>query len=128
MRQGFRRRRGEPTITLINVVFLLLAFFIVAGTIAAPPPVGIRLLSLPGDQLRPPADSVVLDRNGTTIWPEGVADAAGMVAQLPPEAEGVVRVTPDRESAAQDLVALVRDLAAAGAADVRLVAQRRAVP
>lgn len=109
---------------LINVVFLLLAFFVVAGTIAQNPPAGLRLVSL-ADGLRAPLrDAVALTASGAPIWPEGIADAAEFVAHLPPEADGVARILPDRDAPASALVALARALTVAGAREVRLIAER----
>ena len=118
------RKRAEPTITLINVVFLLLAFFIVAGTIAEAPPAGIALVRLSEGAPQPMPDRVLLGSDGVTLWPEGIRDAAGFVAGLPPEAGGVARILPDREAPAAALVALARALEAAGAREVRMLAER----
>lgn len=118
------RKRAEPTITLINVVFLLLAFFIVAGTIAEAPPEGLALVRLPEGAPQPLADRVALGADGVPLWPAGVSDAAGFVAGLPPEAGGVARILPDRAAPAAALVALARALEAAGAREVRMLAER----
>lgn len=123
MRKGIRKR-AEPTITLINVVFLLLAFFIVAGTIAEPPPTGLALVQLAEGQPQPAEDRVALGADGAPIWPPGISDAAGFVAALPAEAGGIARVLPDRAAPAAALVALARDLQAAGAVEVRMLAER----
>jgi biopolymer transport protein ExbD len=118
------RRRGEPTIMLINVVFLLLAFFVVAGTIAQRPPQDLRLIALPEGTPAPAQDIVVLNREGHAIWPNGARDAASFVAALPPAAQGRARIMPDRAAPAEALVALARDLTAAGTKELRLVAER----
>lgn len=120
------RRPADPTLMLINVVFLLLAFFVIAGTIAARPPAGLTLVSLAEGEPAPAADMVLLGADGAAIWPEGVTDAAGLVAALPAEAGGRVWILPDRAAPAQALVQLARGLAAAGAGQVRLLAERGA--
>lgn len=125
-RRRISRRRAEPTLALINVVFLLLCFFIVAGTIAPAPPADLRLVRLSGQASPPPRDTVALGPDGTPLWPDGVTDAAGFVAALPPEPGGVARILPDRDAPAAALVALARALSAAGAGEVRLMAERGA--
>lgn len=123
------RKRAEPTLALINVVFLLLAFFILAGTIASPPPSGLVLVSLGDGTAAPiPPDTVAIAADGTAIWPPGIAGAEDLVARLPAEAGRIVRIMPDRGSAAAALVAMAARLRAAGARDVRLIAERAAAP
>jgi biopolymer transport protein ExbD len=115
------RRTGEPTIALINVVFLMLIFFLVAGTIAPPPDAGLRLVSVV--ELEPAAapDGLVIRADGTTLHrgapvsPEAVG-AAG----------GTVRLVPDRELPASDLVRIARALKAAGAEAVVVVGEQAA--
>ena len=122
------RRRAEPTITLINVVFLLLAFFLVAGTLAQRPPETLRLVSLSDGTAAPLRDVVVLYADGTVAWPDGVTEAAGVVAGLPEDAPRVARILPDRAAPAQALVALARALQEAGAVEVRILAETRVEP
>ncbi|MFP5508345.1 MAG: ExbD/TolR family protein [Alphaproteobacteria bacterium] len=119
-----QRRRADPTITLINVVFLMLMFFLVAGTIAAPPPADLRLVQLAqADPLVPP-EVLSMTTDGQVIWKGAPADPAAYVAALPPEAQGIARVMPDRDAPAVALITLARALRSAGAAEVRIVTER----
>lgn len=123
-RMPYQRRRADPTITLINVVFLMLMFFLVAGTIATPPPPDLRLVQLAqADPLVPP-DVLTMTATGAVIWQGAPADPAAYVAALPPAAQGIARIMPDRDAPASDLIQLARTLRAAGAAEVRIVTQR----
>jgi biopolymer transport protein ExbD len=118
------RRKADSTITLINVVFLMLMFFLVAGSIAPQPPADLQLVRLSeADPLIPP-DVLALTATGDVIWQGSPAELASYVAALPPEAQGVARVMPDRAAAATDLIQLARALRAAGVAEVRIVAER----
>jgi biopolymer transport protein ExbD len=118
------RRRADPTITLINVVFLMLMFFLVAGTIATPPPADLRLVQLAqADPLVPP-DTLTMTADGAVIWQGGPADPAAYIAALPAEAQGIARIMPDRDAPAAALITLARTLRAAGAAEVRIVTER----
>ncbi|MFN3825495.1 MAG: ExbD/TolR family protein [Pseudorhodobacter sp.] len=121
------RRKPDPTITLINVVFLMLTFFLVAGTLAPPPPAGLRLVSLGGAQpVVVPPDVLVVTAAGETLWQGQPVDPAVYLAALPPLAGGIARVMPDRDLMAADLVRIARDLRAAGAVEVRLAGERGA--
>jgi biopolymer transport protein ExbD len=123
-RMPYQRRRADPTITLINVVFLMLMFFLVAGTIAAPPPADLRLVQLAqADPLVPP-DTLTMTANGAVIWQGTPADPAAYIAALPPEAQGIARIMPDRDAPAAALITLARTLRAAGATEVRIVTER----
>ena len=119
------RRRPDPTITLINVVFLMLTFFLIAGTVAPPLPAQVQLVRLADTAPLVPPDVLVLDADGTILWNGLPADLAAYATALP---EGrIARILPDRAAPAQALVALARDLRAAGATGVRLLTER-AVP
>lgn len=119
-----QRRRADSTITLINVVFLMLMFFLVAGTIATPPPADLRLVQLAqADPLVPP-EVLSMTAAGEVIWQGAPADPAAYVAALPPEAQGIARVMPDRDAPAVALITLARALRSAGAAEVRIVTER----
>jgi biopolymer transport protein ExbD len=123
-RAPLRRRRADPTITLINVVFLMLMFFLVAGTIASPPPADLRLVRLMQADPMVPPDVIALSADGRATWQNAPADPAAYLAALPPEAQGIARIMPDREAPAADLIQLARALRAAGAAEVRIVTER----
>lgn len=117
----FRRKASEPTITLINVVFLLLAFFIVAGTIADRPPAEVHLISLPDGVTTPLENIVVLHADGRVEWPIGHSAATYLARR---SEQGPVRILADRGSPAEALVATAQALAEQGAKEVRLIAQR----
>lgn len=127
MKPARRRQRREPTIALINIVFLMLVFFMVAGTLAAPLDKDLQLVDTNDlDGVSPP-DALVVHPDGRLSYRgEDVADAAGYVtAQRAEVAEpGPVRLVPDRNLPADQLVALARDLRQAGATGVIIVTER----
>lgn len=121
MRQS-PRRRPDPTITLINVVFLMLTFFLIAGTVAAPLPDAVRLVRLAEAEPITAPDLLVLDAEGRVFWQSreiGAEVVAGTVTE-----GGIARILPDRDAPATALVALARALRTAGAAEVRLLTER----
>ena len=107
-RHPYQRRRADPTITLINVVFLMLMFFLVAGTIAAPPPADLRLVQLAQADPVVPPDVLTMTAAGTVIWQGAPADliraeiAGGPMAAARAAATLLVRAfsLPDAEGAA----------------------------
>lgn len=128
MRRVVRRRKAEPTVALINVVFLMLIFFLVAGTVAQPLDREIRLVSTRDLEGHAPPDALVLHPDGRLSF-RGAdqASAAAFLSALPQDARETVRIVPDRDVAAARLVDISRALRQAGAESVIIVTER-AVP
>ena len=114
----------EPTIALINIVFLMLIFFLVAGTLAAPLDHELSLVRTADLDGSPPADALVIHADGRmSVNGTPVTDAAAMMRDLP---EGVdrIRIVPDRDLPAAMLVAAGRALREAGADRIVIVTER----
>lgn len=115
------RRRPEPAIALINVVFLLLVFFLVASRIAPPLPEGLELVEAHGLTAAAPPGVLVVQADGS-LWQAGRPTDPG--AALEAADNGPLRVMPDRSLPATQLLGLARELRAAGAPEVILVGAR----
>lgn len=115
----------EPTIALINIVFLMLVFFMVAGTLAQPLDPSLTLVQTRDLEGRAPPDALVLHSDGSIAY-RGAdqTSAADFISNLSEEQRSIVRVVPDRALPAQTLMTLTRELRAAGAQKVMLVTQR----
>jgi|TARA_R110002051_G_scaffold103335_3_gene175118 biopolymer transport protein ExbD len=125
MRRQRIRTEREPTIALINIVFLMLIFFLVAGTLAVPLDKDLRLVNTVELEGSPPADALVLHADGRmTNRGAEIASVAEFVAGLPEETRARVRIVPDRELPATVLVAQGRALRNAGAERVVIVTER----
>lgn len=124
MRRAAEKRRREPTIALINIVFLMLIFFLVAGTVAPPLARQVTLIRTAEMSATPPGDALVVDADGRLSHRNRpVADAAGYLASLPQDARTSVKIVPDRDLPAQSLIALGRSLREAGAERIAIVAE-----
>ncbi len=117
------RTRREPVIGLINVVFLMLIFFLIAGSIAPAPDRGLALVRIADLTTQAPPDAIVLLADGRLRHrgADGV-DAAAYVATL--AAPRVARILPDRDAPAAALVALADALHDAGAGRVVILGER----
>ncbi|GAW34299.1 biopolymer transport protein ExbD/TolR [Roseovarius sp. A-2] len=125
MRKQRHSARIEPTIALINVVFLMLVFFMVASTIAPPMDRDLSLVRTSDLDGRAPPDTLVAHPDGRlTYRGEAVASAQAFYATRPEDAPDEVRIVPDRALPATTLVDLARELRAAGASSVVIVTQR----
>jgi len=122
------RRRPEPTIGLINVVFLMLIFFLIAGTIAPAPDPTIRLLQSQDLQTQAPAGALVVTAAGGlriagSDWAGTPEAAARAYFDSLPTPE-VARLLVDRAAPAAVVVQMAAALRTAGAARVVLLGER----
>lgn len=122
----------EPTLALINVVFLLLLFFVVTGTIVYQhdrsilPPTSFLLT--PG---KAPADAVYVDAEGGLSFRGETQDAAGIAQVLRAERQGedgavprTIQVVADRSLNARTLLGVVRTLRDQGLHSLSIVTVR----
>lgn len=117
------RTRREPTIALINIVFLMLIFFMTAATLAPPLDGALKLVRTADLEGRAPPDALVVHADGRLAYRgAAVADASAYMGQA--GAEEVVRIVPDAALPAPDLIRLSEELRRAGAARVVMVTER----
>lgn len=117
--------RREPTIALINIVFLMLVFFMVAGTLAQPLDKDLKLVSTAELEGSAPPDALVLHADGRlTYRGDELASAAAYLEAEDRDSAAPVRLVPDRDLPALTLVAIARELRAAGAGAVLIVTER----
>ncbi|SEN31310.1 biopolymer transport protein ExbD [Roseovarius tolerans] len=117
------RPRREPTIALINIVFLMLIFFMAAATLAPPLDGALKLVRTADLEGRAPPDALVVHADGRLAYRgAAVADAAAYMAQVWPEE--IVRIVPDAALPAPDLIRLGEALRRAGARRVVMVTEQ----
>ena len=115
----------EPTIALINIVFLMLVFFMIAGTLTVPLDSDLKLVATNGLEGREPPDTLVIHADGhLSLRGDHVADATAYLATLSAEDLEIVRIVPDRELPAKQLVDLGNALRRGGAKRVMLVSEK----
>ena len=81
LRRPAERRKGEPTIALINIVFLMLIFFMIAGALAPPLDARVELVDTADLDGRAPPDAAVVLADGSLLLREQPVDAAAVVAR-----------------------------------------------
>ena len=120
------RRRAEPMIALINIVFLMLIFFLVAATLAPPLDRDVSLVEASRLEGRAPPDAAVIHADGRMFYrgvemtPRGYLDARTATRPEP----GALRLVPDRDLPAARLVEIAGALRRLGASDIRIVTER----
>jgi biopolymer transport protein ExbD len=125
MRRARRAAKREPTIALINIVFLMLVFFMVAGTLAAPMDAGLSLVRTANLEGRAPPDALVIRADGTLMYRgTEITSPAAYLPRREDKAMPEIRLVPDRDLPARDLVRIARELRSAGASRVMIVTER----
>ncbi len=118
-------RRREPTIALINIVFLMLIFFMAAATLAPPLSREVTLVRTQELEGRAPPDALVVHADGRLEYRgQPVTTPAAHLSALPEPARRKVRIVPDAELPAPELIRLGAALRAAGAERVTMVTER----
>ncbi len=115
----------EPTIALINVVFLMLIFFMITGTLAPPMDGDVKLIQTEGLEGHEPPDTLVVHGGGRlSLRGVPVADAESFMTGLKDEEKETLRLVPDRDLPAAELVQLANTLRGLGAGRVVLISER----
>jgi biopolymer transport protein ExbD len=119
-------RPRESTITLINIVFLMLIFFLIAGTVAPPLDPEVSLISTADADATEPPDALFATGDGGLRARGEPVTAADFVARMI-AADGEaprIRLAADRDLPAETLIDIIGDLRAAGAGTVAVVTER----
>lgn len=118
MRRRSRTSQREPIIALINIIFLMLIFFMVAGSLSGRTDSSVEFVRTSTlDCCVPPDALVVLADGQMTHRGVPVLNAEDYLAQAPGSAL-VARIVPDRRLPAKDLLVIIKTLRGAGARQV----------
>lgn len=115
-----RKRTRESVVPMINVVFLLLIFFLMSAQIAPPDPVEITPpVSESEADLPEGARTAWLDREGELYFDALTgAEAIARLAEIP----GALELRADAALSAPQFASILRTLGEAGLTEVTLVA------
>lgn len=125
-------KRHESTVALINIVFLILIFFLIAGTLAPPPDPAIRLITTDKAprQAPPDADALFITRDGAMrqdVAPVNVSEImaefrnrSGLGTGEPP----AIRLVVDRALPATKLLDIITALKAQGAGRITIITRQ----
>jgi biopolymer transport protein ExbD len=113
-----RRPRGESIVPMINVVFLLLVFFLMTATIAPPDPFVTTPPAAGAANATGRDGALYLSADGDLAF--GAARGDDVFTAIPPDAPLLLRA--DAALPASELATVLLKLAEAGVTDVRLAA------
>jgi len=119
------RPRREAILPMINVVFLLLIFFLMTARIAPAPPFDLTPPEAGGETTEPALRTLWLGAQGQIVH-DGLSGDQALAALA--EGDGPVLIRADAALAAADLARLMRQLAALGVTDLRLATLSRGAP
>ncbi len=118
-REGARR---DPTISLINIVFLILIFFMVSSTLSRPSSSDIALVTTEGLECCAGPNVLQVEAQGALFMDaRPVSGPEVYLNSLPDGAPA--RIVPDRRLPARDLLRLVSTLRGLGAEEVLIVTE-----
>lgn len=124
-----RRPADDGIVPLINIVFLLLIFFLIAGTIAPRPEIAVAYPETRESPVtRPPADAVFVSSGSYISYRGAAVDTGGLTAMvaadLPRLSDDHLPVVVDRSLPARELSPVLNALTVAGVTRVRLITLR----
>lgn len=121
MRPARPIRKRDTTIALINIVFLMLIFFLIAGTVAPPLDPDLRLADTSGLEGREPPDALILLEDGSLTFRGRPSDPETFMSAHGPEP---VRIVPDRDVPAPRLIEVAGMLRRLGAPSIYVVTEQ----
>lgn len=119
-------RQRENTIALINIVFLMLIFFLIAGTITPPLEKDVELIhTVVAKPAEPPA-ALFITADGDVRWQGHSTTVSDFLAGRSFDTEAPVRIAADRSLLAEKLIDILGELRAHGAERIVVVTERTA--
>ncbi|MEZ5823996.1 MAG: biopolymer transporter ExbD [Geminicoccaceae bacterium] len=118
------RRMGEPTLPLINVVFLLLIFVLLTSVIETPSPVDVELADSHSAGEFDPQTPTLFVSSGDIASETAILAATDLQAWVEEFEPGTVSLRADRNLSASRLFAHVRELQRLGVENIELVVTR----
>ena len=124
MKRSFKASKREPIISLINIVFLILIFFMVAGSLSADRPSGIEFIQAEGLECCTEEDALDILSDGTLVMQgKTLASLEQFIAEIE-SLDSTIRLRPDRNYPAQDLLKRVKALQGAGAKHIVILTEQ----
>jgi len=105
-------------------VFLMLIFFLIAGTLAPPVPTGLQSVSSTTSPPSAPPDALAVTADGQLFNRSQATTLAAFIGSIQTGGAPTVRLLADQKLPAHDLMQLITDLRSLGASKVLLITER----
>lgn len=122
MKRRRQKAPRDPVISLINIVFLILIFFMVAGSLSSPPDPSIRFVQTEDLDCCVSPDAVAIDAAGKLRRGGILIDLKSLLNSRNSDTTPL-RLLPDRDLPAAQLLELVKELRAHGQTDIIIVTE-----
>ncbi|TCP60931.1 outer membrane transport energization protein ExbD [Rhodovulum bhavnagarense] len=120
--QPARRPARESVVPMINVVFLLLVFFMISAQLAPPDPFEVTPPAATSDDPAQGAAVLHVAQDGALAY-GAVRGEAALAALAEAEIDGPLMIRADKAAPGQVIAALIARLSAAGIGPLELIAE-----
>jgi len=122
MKRRTKRIKSEPVISLINIVFLILIFFMVAGTLAQPPK-DLQFVRTQGLACCSDPDALAINREGELRYKGKALSDIETFLTMRGEAGGAVKLLPDAQLPAAQLLRIAAQVKRSGSDNIVILTQ-----
>lgn len=124
MRARRQSTKPEPTTALINVVFLILIFFMVSGSLNRPQASGIEFAKTTDLECCQTPDALIISDDGKLFFDgREVASVEAFLASDPGMTKRTIRLLPDESLPAIKLLRITADLKSDGAQHIVILTE-----
>ncbi|MEL6170809.1 MAG: biopolymer transporter ExbD [Pseudomonadota bacterium] len=124
MKRSFKATKREPIISLINIVFLILIFFMVAGSLSANPASGIEFVQTQDLECCTEEEALDILADGTLMQQGEVLTSLDQFMAQRDTLNATIRLRPDRNYPASELLKRVKALQAAGGMHIVILTEQ----
>ena len=114
------RQSGENIVPMINVVFLLLIFFLMTAQIVPPAPMDVTPPLSQSEETSEAVQSFYIDASGNVAFDEFIGEQA--IAEVIAQ-DGAISIIADHSLDAVDLIALIKRIDPSAERDVKLLTE-----
>ena len=118
MRPRATRSQKDPVISLINIVFLILIFFMVAGSLSKPSSAGLSFVQTTDLECCVSPQALAIKADGTLLHENKIISSVTDYLAVLENRNIEVKVLPDKRLPATTLLEIISDLKAAGASSI----------
>lgn len=118
MKRLRKRAKGDPVVSLINIVFLILIFFMIAGTLAKPMRGDIQFVETHGLECCSDQDGLFVSQDGQITYRGEVITSVSQFLAERSDDKTSIRIIPDRDLPAIELLTIIGELKEAGAEQI----------
>ncbi|MEX0957042.1 MAG: biopolymer transporter ExbD [Rhizobiaceae bacterium] len=121
-------RQRENTIALINIVFLMLIFFLIAGTLTPPLDSDVQLIAALQSNPAEPPEALFITAEGKLRWHGNETNVGTFLESRSAagSAEEEIKIAADQSLPAERLIDVIGELRAGGTERIVVVTERAA--